>query len=49
MKQKLLAIVLAAILLAASVSPVLAGGDQVRGDRGQGYVYQMAGEPPHGP
>jgi hypothetical protein len=39
--RKLYILIMVVILVIASTSPVLAGGDKVRGDNGQGAVYQV--------
>jgi hypothetical protein len=40
MSRKLYVLILVVLLAIASTSPVLAGGDKVRGDNGQGTVAQ---------
>jgi len=46
MRRTILTVPIAALLLAASVSSALAGGDQVRGDKGQGAVNQVQVQDP---
>ena len=41
MKRVILSLLLVAMLLMVTASPLLAGGDQVRGDLGQGAVVQV--------
>jgi predicted small secreted protein len=40
MKKLIIVFLVVLALSLAVVSPVLAGGDQVRGEKGQGEVYQ---------
>ncbi|MFH1085344.1 MAG: hypothetical protein V1772_06245 [Chloroflexota bacterium] len=49
MKAVVRAFVLAALLIALVVTTALAGGDQVRGENGQGTVNQVQDPPPFQP
>jgi hypothetical protein len=49
MRNRILIIMTTVVVMLVLASPVLAGGGKVRGDNGQGYVYQTAGEPPNRP
>ena len=46
MKRLTLIFVIAAMLTLSVVSPAFAGGDKVRGDKGQGCVNQVQVEDP---
>ena len=41
MKRMIATLLAIAVLLILTASPILAGGDQVRGDNGQGAVVQV--------
>ena len=41
MKKKFLVVLIVALLLLTATSTAFAGGDQVRGERGQGSVNQV--------
>lgn len=41
MKRKLSAVIIIIVLALISVTPVYAGGDQVRGEKGAGFVKQV--------
>ncbi len=46
MRDAILGLLLALAILIAAASPVYAGGDQVRGDGGQGTVHQVQVQDP---
>ena len=46
MKQKLLVLLVVAAFLVSTTATALAGGDKVRGDKGQGGVNQVQVENP---
>jgi hypothetical protein len=46
MKKKVLALLFTTALFIVSISPVFAGGDQVRGEGGQGPVNQVQVQDP---
>lgn len=46
MKKVTMVLVAAALLFALAVSSAWAGGDQVRGENGQGAVYQVQVQDP---
>ena len=46
MRDAILGLLLAMSILIAAASPVYAGGDQVRGDGGQGTVHQVQVQDP---
>ena len=46
MKNKIVVLVIVALLLVSSISTALAGGDKVRGELGQGPVNQVQVQDP---
>ena len=46
MKNKIFALIIVGILLISSISTAFAGGDMVRGDRGNGEVNQVQVQDP---
>jgi hypothetical protein len=46
MKKKVIALLFTTALFIVSISPVFAGGDQVRGDGGQGLVNHVQVQDP---
>jgi hypothetical protein len=46
MKRKITVILILIVLALISVTPVIAGGDQVRGEKGAGFVKQEQVVPP---
>ena len=46
MKRTVITLLAAAVLCIAAASPVLAGGDKVRGENGQGDVNQVQVQDP---